>query len=123
MRHDLIPVLHDLSVRDVLRILKRHPLDAFPVISADGVFAGMVGCDRLLTWLRLPHSTLDATLPSSVVEPAPVIDPGQTIDTALSRMARHGHRELVVTDDAGRFLGLLSVLDAAVELPDFRSIT
>ena len=123
MRNDLIPVLHDLSVRDVLRILKRHPLDAFPVISPDGVFAGMVGCDRLLAWLRLPDSTLDAPLPSSVVEPAPAIDPGQTIDAALSRMARHGHRELVVTDDAGRFLGLLSVLDAVVDFPAPRSTT
>lgn len=115
MRSDLAPILHDLSVRDVLRILKRHPLDAFPVITPDGAFSGMVACDRLLDWLRLPLSTLDAPLPPSVVEPAPTIAPGLLVETALDRMARLGHRELVVTDDAGRFLGLLSVLDAVVD--------
>ncbi|HEY9249144.1 MAG TPA: CBS domain-containing protein, partial [Rariglobus sp.] len=76
---------------------------------------GMVACDRLLDWLRLPLSSLDAPLPPSVVEPAPTVAPGLLVETALDRMARLGHRELVVTDDAGRFLGLLSVLDAVVD--------
>lgn len=116
MRRDLIPVTTELTVRETLRILKRHPLDALPVITPDDAFAGMVGCDRLLDWLQLPDSTFDSPLPRSVLEPAPTIDPRQLIETALDQMTRLGHRELVVTDAAGRFLGLLSVLDAAMKL-------
>ncbi len=80
--------------------------DVFPVIGDDGKLLGAIS-SNVLRALSSDPILLDITLAVDLMAAPVAVNVEDDAHTALERLLRHGVRELVVIDAAGRILGLL----------------
>ncbi len=84
--------------------------DVFPVLDEDGKLVGTVLSDALRTMAANPDLANVAIAHDLMVPPVGVKDTDD-LQRALDVLVSHGVRELVVTDEAGRIVGLLDEND------------
>jgi CBS domain-containing protein len=114
-------------VRVAARRLAQHDVGTLVVVSpVDSEQAIGIVTDRDLA-LRCVAGTVDpdvARIEQVMTQPVETIDEFVSIESALSRMAEHGIRRLVVTGDGHHMVGILS-LDDVLDLlgHEFRPLT
>jgi CIC family chloride channel protein len=80
--------------------------DIFPVVDEDRHVLGVITTDVLRTLATNPGA-LDLALAVDLMAPSRTVIESDDIHTALERMLKSGHRELVVLDDNGLIAGFL----------------
>jgi CBS domain-containing protein len=97
-------------VKDVLELLAERNLDAVPVVSATGLFTGVVSEADLLHAKVKRLGGKRWTAGELMTAPAPIVGPGASLTRASRALARSGRRELYVVKD-GRLVGVLARRD------------
>lgn len=104
----------DETVRVAARRMAKHDVGTLVVLgTGDGIRPIGVLTDRDVV-VRCVASEMapdQATIGEVMSRPAQTVDEHTSLDEALARMARTGIRRLVVTGEAGRLAGVLSLDD------------
>lgn len=138
MNPNLITARETDTVGDAVASLLQHGISNLPVIDSNGKLAGQFGLRRLISLLMPRAATLDGTLAdlSFVTDSAediaermgeialhpvsrymdkevPTVRPGTSLVEAMLLLYRN-RSFLIVTDDAGALLGIISPRDVAI---------
>jgi CIC family chloride channel protein len=84
--------------------------DVFPVLGDDGKLIGMVVSDVMRTMAANPDIG-ELAIAHDLMVPAVSVKDSDDLQRALDAMLTHGVRELLVTDEQGRIIGLLDEAD------------
>jgi CIC family chloride channel protein len=93
--------------------------DVFPVVDDAGSLRGIVTSDTLRLVAGEPD--LDWTIAADVMQAPVIVKQEDDLRTATKVMLRHGLREVVVIDDAGRILGFLDEAEVSKSYLDATS--
>jgi CIC family chloride channel protein len=80
--------------------------DAFPVLSADGKLRGVISSEILRTMATNPDLGVFTIADDMMAAPVAVKE-SDDLHTALETLLKQGVRELLVTDETGRIVGML----------------
>ena len=109
MNRDIEPVPSDMTLEDLVALMRRSHQLGYPVRLPDGAFAGMVRIEDVETAaLDGDHGTV-----ADIVHPGPVAYPDETLETAVAKFSLEGQRRLPVVSrgDETRLLGVLFAWD------------
>ncbi|MCW1986898.1 UNVERIFIED_ORG: CBS domain-containing membrane protein [Sphingomonas sp. R1F5B] len=113
MRAAATTIAPDALLDVAARTLAAHG-ESLPVVRADGHVAGLLRADQLA--VAAASAGQDATV-ASVMDAAPCLaSPDRAIDELLPILSGGLHREAVVVDGQGRFLGLIAQTDLLAAL-------
>ena len=111
-RKDIYAIGEETTVHDAARYLRAQQVRAVGVLDRSGRLAGVVSqsdiSDKVAAenkcpaWMRVSEIMSRDLL---------VVQPDFSLDECLRLMEKHGVFHLVVTEDSGRFLGMISVAD------------
>jgi CBS domain-containing protein len=96
-----------VSVREVLRLLKEHRSGSAIVCRGDSVVGIFTERDALR--LMASNAVLDTPIESVMTRDPMSLRAVDTVATAITRMSTGGYRRLPIVDDQGRLQGLLKV--------------
>ncbi len=95
------------SAVDVIRrVAGSEGQDAFPVLGKDGLLLGVISADILRTTVTEPELRTFA-LADDMMSPPLFAREDEELNAALERMLINSVRELIVTDESGRVVGLV----------------
>src|ERR1700686_2733524 len=111
-RQEVFSIRDETTVHDAARYLRDHQVRSVGVVDAAGKLAGVVSqsdiSDKVAAenkcpaWMRVSEIMSRDLL---------VVQPDFPLDECLRLMEKHGVFHLVVTNESGRFLGMISVAD------------
>ena len=111
-RQQVYSILDETTVHDAARYLRDHRVRSVGVLDAAGKLVGVVSqsdiSDKVAAenkcpaWMRVSEIMSRDLL---------VVQPDDPLDECLRRMEKHGVFHLLVADQSGRFLGMISVAD------------
>ena len=111
-RQEVYSVGENTSVHDAARYLRDHQVRSVGVLDVVGKLAGVVSqsdiSDKVAAenkcpaWMRVSEIMTRDLL---------VVQPDVSLDECLRLMEKHGVFHLVVTEESGRFRGMISVAD------------
>lgn len=111
-REVIYSIQEDATVHDAARYLREHRVRSVGVLDGSGRLAGVVSqsdiSDKVAAenkcpaWMRVSEIMTRELL---------VVQPEVSLEECLLLMEKHGVFHLVVTEDAGRFRGMISVAD------------
>lgn len=102
------------AARDVVRVVAAADFqDAFPVLADDGTLVGVITAEILRTTAADPDVSALALADDMMGAPIAVRETDD-LHNALELMIAHAMRELLVTDEAGRVLGVLDQTEITV---------
>lgn len=102
----------EMSLQEVLDIMDIHQLPLIPVVRPDGTLLGTFGeedIERLLKALS-DNVTAQTDIMQLVNRDVSVLKEESSLGEAIEYV-RHGRHRLVVVDDKGRVVGLVSIVD------------
>lgn len=101
------PVVIQLpATRDyAMELFRRHKVRSFPVINREGKLVGIVSIKRVLL-----HPDEDQ-LAMLVKREVPTVKPNDDLKKAVRKMLEMDYRRVVVVDDEGKVVGILTVGD------------
>lgn len=138
MTGHVITAMSTTSFQQLVALLDEHDISAVPVVDDDGVVIGVVSDSDLLTKqefhggadpvtvfagpaTRRRHHKAEATTAADLMTHPPLtIGPDEPVASAARRLGRAGVRRLVVVDEFGRPIGVVSRRDllGALMVPD-----
>jgi len=111
-RQEVYSIQDETTVHDAARYLRDHRVRSVCSLDAAGKLAGVVSqsdiSDKVAAenkcpaWMRVSEIMSRDLL---------VVQPDCPLDECLRRMEKHGVFHLLVAEEAGRFLGMISVAD------------
>ena len=111
-RQEVYSIRDETTVHDAARYLREHQVRSVGVLDAAGKLAGVVSqsdiSDKVAAenkcpaWMRVSEIMSRDLL---------VVQPDFPLDECLRLMEKHGVFHLVVTQESGHFLGMISVAD------------
>ena len=111
-RQQVYSIQVETTVHDAARYLRDHRVRSVGVLDASGNLAGVISqsdiSDKVAAenkcpaWMRVSEIMSRDLL---------VVQPDCPLDECLRRMEKHGVFHLLVAEEAGRFLGMISVAD------------
>ena len=111
-RQEVYSIQEDMTVHDAARYLRDHKVRSVGVLDAAGKLAGVISqsdiSDKVAAenkcpaWMRVSEIMSRDLL---------VVQPDYPLDECLRLMEKHGVFHLVVAEESGRFLGMISVAD------------
>ena len=111
-RHEIYSIKEDFTVHDAAQYLRDHQVRSVGVLDATGKLAGVISqsdiSDKVAAenkcpaWMRVSEIMSRDLL---------VVQPEFPLDECLCLMEKHGVFHLVVTEESGRFRGMISVAD------------
>jgi CBS domain-containing protein len=111
-RHEVFSVQEDTTVHDVARYLRDHRVRSVGVLDAAGQLAGVVSqsdiSDKVAAENKCPAWMRVSEIMSRGLV---VVRPEMALDECLRLMEKHGVFHLLVVEDSGCFLGMISVAD------------
>lgn len=111
-RKDIYSIGEETTVHDAARYLRAQQVRAVGVLDRRGRLAGVVSqsdiSDKVAAENKCPAWVRVSEIMSRDLL---VVQPDFALDECLRLMEKHGVFHLVVTEGAGRFLGMLSVAD------------
>jgi NADH dehydrogenase len=106
---------HTLSSRmtfqEALTSFREHSHGSYPVLDEDGRYAGVLKRDALYDAIKSSGLDSGKTVADLPLNQLPLIRESATGEELLERMNRSGKNKLIVTDEAGTFKGLVTVVD------------
>jgi CIC family chloride channel protein len=97
----------DTTAARVVQLSKeRAGRDVYPVVDGMGTLVGVITTDELRMLESEPDLVL-LTHAADLMRPPTCVHPGDNLRTALDRMVSLGAREVPVTDESGRFIGIV----------------
>ncbi|NLT69427.1 MAG: FAD-dependent oxidoreductase [Verrucomicrobiaceae bacterium] len=111
MRSDVASLPSDASVGDAIALFREKRHSIYPIVSPDGTLDGALAREDLFDYLKRADVTLETPLAGIERFPLPVCPVDGEIDEAVEDMIRSGRQKCLVTDAAGRLVGILSVMD------------
>jgi len=118
MHRGVITCPRDASLTDVAGLMSTHRVHCVVVTDEsthDDALWGIVS-DLDLTAAGSVRHLADQTAGATAVTPLLMIAPDETVQRAAQLMTEHGTTHLVVVDDGGRPVGVISTLDVATAL-------
>ena len=100
----------DTQLQQCLRELLDHKINAFPLVGSDGRLAGLVTSTDLFAALRRDVD-LQQPLRNIATTEVECVTAETPIARAVEIMRRHDVKHVLVTDDASRVVGILSIKD------------
>lgn len=111
-RKDIFSIQEETTVHEAARYLRDHKVRSVGVLDTSARLVGVVSqsdiSDKVAAenkcpaWMRVSEiMTRDLV----------VVQPEATLDECLRLMEKHGVFHLLVTEESGRFLGMISVTD------------
>ena len=111
-RQEVFSIRDDATVHETARYLRDHSLRSVGVLDAAGRLAGAVSqsdiSDKVAAENRSPAGMGVSEIMSRDLV---VVRPEIPLDECLRLMEKHGVFHLVVTEESGRFRGMISVAD------------
>lgn len=111
-RQEVYSIQDETTVHDAARYLRDHRVRSVGVLDAAGKLAGVVSQsdisdkvaaeNKCAAWMRVSEIMSQDLL---------VVQPDYPLDECLRRMEKHGVFHLLVAEQSGRFLGMISVAD------------
>ena len=111
-RQEVFSIQDETTVHDAARYLRDHRVRSVGVLDAAGKLVGVVSqsdiSDKVAAenkcpaWMRVSEIMSRDLL---------VVQPDDPLDECLRRMEKHGVFHLLVAEQSGRFLGMISVAD------------
>jgi CBS domain-containing protein len=111
-RHEIYSIAEETTVHDAARYLRDHQVRSVGVVNASGKLAGVISqsdiSDKVAAenkcpaWMRVSEIMSRDLL---------VVKPEFPLDECLRLMEKHGVFHLLVADESGHFLGMISVAD------------
>ncbi|MCU7730977.1 CBS domain-containing protein [Actinoplanes sp. KI2] len=118
MTSDVVTAGPDASISELAGLLTRERISAVPVVADDGRLLGVVSEADLAAQIphprTAPHRTIVTRAPRAkdlMSGPVRTAAPDELLSTAARRMRRRNVRRLIVTDDTGRVLAVVSRAD------------
>jgi len=115
MNSELFAVSPDTSADDVRNGLLGLRVSGAPVLDAEGRPLGVVSLRDLL-------AGSGASAAERMTRPAAVIEAGAGVEAAARRLVEQGYHRLIVVDEAGRAVGVVSALDVIRSLLGLASV-
>jgi NADH:ubiquinone reductase (H+-translocating) len=100
-----------MTVAEALRLIRRTAFNSFPFVDAEGRALGLVHQDDLFDQLKRGALDPASRLEHFPVAPVPMVSPATRVPQIIEAMVRNGSRKVLVVDEAGHLLGLLSFFD------------
>jgi CBS domain-containing protein len=111
-RRDVFSVQEDATIHEVARYLRDHQVRSVGVLDAAGQLAGVVSHsdisnkvaaeNKCPAWMRVSEIMSIGLV---------VVRPEMALDECLCLMEKHGVFHLLVVEDSGPYLGMISVAD------------
>ena len=111
-RRDVFSVQEDATIHEVARYLRDHQVRSVGVLDAAGQLAGVVSHsdisnkvaaeNKCPAWMRVSEIMSRGLV---------VVRPEMALDECLCLMEKHGVFHLLVVEDSGHYLGMISVAD------------
>jgi CIC family chloride channel protein len=120
-RLEVVSFPESMRSDELLRTWHEHrPQDVYPVLDFDQRLIGLITVDDLSLLSSEPKLVL-LTNAVDLMRPAFSVYPQDSLHVALEAMVTHGVREIPVTDDGGRLLGLIDEATFAIAYMQIRS--
>jgi CBS domain-containing protein len=111
-RQEVFSIQEDTTVHDAARYLRDQKVRAVGVLNAAGMLAGVIShrdiSDKVAAENECPAWTRVSDIMSRNLL---VVQPDFPLDECLRLMEKHGVFHLLVAEESGRFLGMISVAD------------
>jgi CBS domain-containing protein len=111
-RHDVFSIQEDTTIHDAARYLRDHQVRSVGVLDATGRLAGVIShsdiSDKVAAENKCPAWMRVSEIMSRDLV---VVRPEMALDECLRLMEKHGVFHLLVVEEPGRFLGMISVAD------------
>jgi CBS domain-containing protein len=111
-RHEIYSIAEETTVHDAARYLRDHQVRSVGVLNASGKLAGVISqsdiSDKVAAENKCPAWMRVAEIMSRDLL---VVKPEFPLDECLRLMEKHGVFHLLVAEEAGHFLGMISVAD------------
>ena len=111
-RYEVFSVQEDAPINEVARYLRDHQVRSVGVLDSAGHLAGVVSHsdisnkvaaeNKCPAWMRVSEIMSRGLV---------VVRPEMALDECLRLMEKHGVFHLLVVDEQGRYLGMISVAD------------
>jgi CBS domain-containing protein len=111
-RHDVFSIQEDATIHDAARYLRDHQVRSVGVLDATGRLVGVVShsdiSDKVAAENKCPAWMRVSEIMSRGLV---IVQPERPLDECLRLMEKHSVFHLLVVDEPGRFLGMISVAD------------
>ncbi|CCW34251.1 CBS domain-containing protein [Chthonomonas calidirosea] len=103
----------EMSLQEVLDIMDIHQLVLVPIVRHDGTLLGTFGEENIERLLKEPSDTSaqQNDIALLINRDIPVLKEESSVEEAIGYVQRHGCHRLVVVDDKGKVVGLVSIVD------------
>jgi NADH:ubiquinone reductase (H+-translocating) len=99
------------TVEHALALFRGRRFSVYPVVDDEGLLLGVLGRAEFFDLLKRDEVGRESTLEAFRLGSLPTCLVGQNVSFALELMVRSGHHKCLVTDEGGRLLGILTVMD------------
>jgi CBS domain-containing protein len=116
MRRHVLTCHTDATMRELALIMVTHSVHAVVVVDDDGDSDGEPSVAGIVTALELALAAVEGATPTAgeLANPhAPTVTVGSTLEEAARAILRTGGAHVIVTDERGAPMGMLSTLDLA----------
>ena len=111
-RHEVFSVPEDATIHEVARYLRDRQVRSVGVMDAAGQLAGVVSHSDISNKVAAENKCPAWMRVSEIMSRGLVIvRPEMALDECLRLMEKHGVFHLLVVEDSGRYLGMISVAD------------
>jgi CBS domain-containing protein/anti-sigma regulatory factor (Ser/Thr protein kinase) len=105
MKHDVIAVTPDTSMREFKELLRLKRFSGAPVVEGERL-VGVISLEDLIKTLELGE--MDTTVGEEMTRDVQTLYADESVVQAVNRMARFGFGRFPVVDRAGRLVGILT---------------
>ena len=111
-RHEVFSIQEDVTIHEAARYLRDHQVRSVGVLDAAGRLAGVISqsdiSDKVAAENKCPAWMRVSEIMSRDLV---VVRPEMPLDECLRLMEKHGVFHLLVEEESGKFLGMISVAD------------
>jgi len=111
-----VAVSADAPIARVIEVMEANKQRIVPVVTGEGVFRGIVTPDDIEYAVERSGANPNLPVWSLPLRVAPALRPDSTVEEALERMISAGTDFVVVVDERGRYIGVVTVEEIVAAL-------
>ncbi len=116
---EMATLLPSQTVHDALQLFQKRRFGAYPLVTEDGVLAGVVNREDFYDFMKREDVSVKSTLENIVQYPLPIVPKDATVAEALEQIVRSGRYKCLVTDANSKLLGMVTLLDLVADADAF----